>query len=384
MAVIFVAKAFQSVANEYFEGDGTSYTLGQISSGNCNFMSAVPSAKTNYVALNQAQWDNLGGCGRCLEVSCIDKRCKVQNKTAVVQVLDRCPECAFGALDLSPTVYKEITGMDPNRLRMRWKFVECPNPGTLQVCLKDGSNPNWMAVQPANGLVGVQSVTVNGATTSMLDGAYYYVSSKTGANLAAVEVSVTSIQGEKISGTYSLAAGKCTDTATQFGSSSVQRNPTLTSATPIQSITEPYDDIIGGESDSSFSSESSQITNTSTTDSTSQMEQTSPSSDTITQTINVLPSPSTNTPASPATNTPEAPHTISGETNATTTAPTNTLQDTGAALKDTGATPTDIIAVVLPAFDATDAPSKAPTKLGVATSKCRVKTGNNKSVFRRL
>ncbi|GMF31710.1 unnamed protein product [Phytophthora lilii] len=229
--------AFAAAADEYFEGDGTSYTLGQVSSGNCNFISAIPTASTNYVALNQAQWDSLGNCGRCIEVSCIDEQCTVQNKTAVVQVLDRCPECAHGALDLSPTVYKEITGLDPNRLTMRWRFVDCPDPGTVQVCLKEGSNSDWIAVQPTNGVVGVKSVTVNGGATTMLDGAYYYVSTSSGADLSAVKVAITSINGDVISGTYSLAAGKCTDTNKQFGSGSSSQSsttsaPAATTATP--------------------------------------------------------------------------------------------------------------------------------------------------------
>ncbi|KAJ8578728.1 hypothetical protein ON010_g480 [Phytophthora cinnamomi] len=220
-AALFSAVAtFAAAADEYFEGDGTSYTIGQVSSGNCNFMSAIPSASNNYVALNNAQWDNLGNCGRCIEVSCIDEKCTVKNKTAVVQVLDRCPKCAHGALDLSPTVYKEITGLDPDRLTVRWRFVDCPDPGTLQVCLMGGSDTDWVAVQPTNSVVGVKSVTVNGGATSMLGGAYYYVSTTSNTDLSAVKVAVTSINGEVISGLYSLTAGKCTDTKKQFASSS--------------------------------------------------------------------------------------------------------------------------------------------------------------------
>ncbi|KAL7687569.1 putative rlpA-like protein, double-psi beta-barrel [Plasmopara halstedii] len=242
IVLVSTISAIVTAADEYFEGDGTSYTLGQISSGNCNFMSAIPSASTNYVAINQAQWNNQRGCGRCLEVSCIDERCKVHNKTAIVQVLDRCPECAHGAVDLSPTVYKEITGMDPHRLKMRWHFVNCPNPGNVKVCLKEGSGSEWIAIQPTNGVVGVESVMINGATTTMLDGAYYYVLVTKKANLSAVKVSITSITGEKIDGTYSLKVGKCTDTMKQFktGSTTSQSpTPSTTRATPTATPTSP-------------------------------------------------------------------------------------------------------------------------------------------------
>uniref|UniRef100_A0AAV1V2G7 Expansin-like EG45 domain-containing protein n=1 Tax=Peronospora matthiolae TaxID=2874970 RepID=A0AAV1V2G7_9STRA len=238
VAALFGASAAIAAAgDEYFEGDGTSYTLGQVSSGNCNFMSALPTASTNYVALNQEQWNSLGNCGRCIEVSCIDDRCTAKNKTAIVQVLDRCPECKHGALDLSPTVYKEITGLDPHRLTVRWRFVDCPNPASVQVCLKEGSNANWMAVQPTNGLVGVKSVTVNGGVTTMLDGAYYYVSTTPNTDLSAVKVAITSVNGDVISDTYSLTAGKCTSTNQQFGSGNTLQTtsaPSPPSPTPLE------------------------------------------------------------------------------------------------------------------------------------------------------
>ncbi|CAH0493580.1 unnamed protein product [Peronospora farinosa] len=228
VAVLLGVAAADIVPDEYFEGDGTSYTLSEVSSGNCNFMSAIPTASTNFVALNEEQWNTLGNCGRCIEVSCIDVQCTVQNKTAVVQVLDRCPECAHGALDLSPTVFSDITGLGPNRLTVRWRFVDCPDAGNVQVCLKEGSSSSWIAVQPTNGLVGIQSVTLNGATTTMLDGAYFYVSTTAKADLSAVKVAITSVNGDVISGTYSLSVGKCTDTMQQFTSGSLSQTKTQT------------------------------------------------------------------------------------------------------------------------------------------------------------
>ncbi|KAG6611754.1 Expansin protein 5 [Phytophthora cinnamomi] len=73
-----------------------------VSDGNCNFMSAIPTASTNYAALDNDQWDDLANCGWCAEVSCVDDQCTDQSATAIVQILDRCPECSSGDLDLSP------------------------------------------------------------------------------------------------------------------------------------------------------------------------------------------------------------------------------------------------------------------------------------------
>ncbi|RLN95856.1 hypothetical protein BBJ28_00008384 [Nothophytophthora sp. Chile5] len=213
------ALAFTTVveAATYYEGDGTTYTLSAVGNGNCNFMSAMSNAPSNYAALNQAQWGSLTNCGRCAEVSCIDSKCTDKTKKAIVQIVDRCPECSYGDLDMSPSVFKTITGSSPSRYKIRWQFVDCPTPGTIKVCLKEGSNPWWVAVQPTNTLVGVKSVTVNGKATTMLDGAYYYlIQSSTEVNLSAVQVSVTSINGGVVKGTYALKVGQCTDTKQQF------------------------------------------------------------------------------------------------------------------------------------------------------------------------
>ncbi|ETN08025.1 hypothetical protein PPTG_12538 [Phytophthora nicotianae INRA-310] len=228
--------AFPTAA--YFEGDGTTYTLGGVSSGNCNLMSWNSIAATNYAALNNEQWNNLGNCGRCAQVSCIDEACEDQTATAIVQIVDRCPECKYGDLDLSPSVFRTITGSDPSRLSIRWQFVDCPNPETLKICLKTGSNGFWIAVQPTNAVIGVKSVSINGNTASMISGAYYYlITSSSEVDLTAVEVSVTSMDGQVIEGMYSLSAGQCTDTNLQFETTSA--TPATTNPTTAPSTSAP-------------------------------------------------------------------------------------------------------------------------------------------------
>ncbi|KAE8988747.1 hypothetical protein PR003_g22343 [Phytophthora rubi] len=372
-ALLVAAATLAAAADEYFEGDGTSYTLGQVSSGNCNFMSAIPSASTNYVALNQAQWESLGSCGRCIEVSCIDEQCTAKNKTAVVQVLDRCPECAHGALDLSPTVYKEITGLDPNRLTVRWRFVDCPDPGTLQVCLKEGSNPNWIAVQPTNGVVGVKSVTVNGAATKMLDGAYYYVATTSNADLSAVKVAVTSINGDVISGSYSLTAGKCTDTKKQFGSGDTTQQQSPATYTPASTTAAPKAATPAPEPATeapaattatpsttapttaptqTYSSNASNDGSSGETDLSSQADQSSQSNDSTQDEAS-----SAATTKAPIVTTPEA-----------------TPASTPATPASTPATPTSTPASTPAVPESTDAPTQSAD-----TSKCKVRTRRHRN-----
>ncbi|KAF1322090.1 Expansin protein 5, partial [Globisporangium splendens] len=221
-----------------FTGDGTAYTLGAVSQGNCNFMASAADAATNYAAINQAQWDNLKNCGRCAQVSCVDDACPDKSVSEIVHIVDRCPECKQGDLDLSPTVFKKITGSSPSRLKISWKFVDCPNPGKLQYCLKSGSNPYFVAIQPANAGSGIASMKINGQSTTMVDSAFYYVLQSTApVDLSAVKVSLTSTSGATVDETVSLSVGSCTAGKSQFGGSSGTPPATTPKATPAPAAT---------------------------------------------------------------------------------------------------------------------------------------------------
>ncbi|CAI5712978.1 unnamed protein product [Hyaloperonospora brassicae] len=211
-----------STTGTYFTGDGTAYTLGDTSSGNCNMMSALDFATTDYAALNNDQWNGLENCGRCAEVTCSDSRCADKTKSVVVQILDRCPECKHGDLDLSPSVFKTLTGSHPARYTLKWKFVDCPVAGNVKYCLKGGSSSFWMAIQPTNVATGITSLEIDGKATKMLDGAYYYLldgSGTTAGDLSNVTVSMTDLNGVSMVDTVSLSADSCTAGASQFPSS---------------------------------------------------------------------------------------------------------------------------------------------------------------------
>ncbi|DAZ96679.1 TPA: hypothetical protein N0F65_009146 [Lagenidium giganteum] len=195
LLMIVAAMAPLHVVAEIFSGEGTAYTLGKTSAGNCNFMNALPDADVNYAALNSDQWDGSINCGRCAQVWCDDSRCTSTAK-ATVQILDRCPECKKGDLDLSPSVFEKITGSSPARLNIKWQFVDCKVPGSVKYCLKGGSNGFWTAIQPTNVKSGVKSMTISGQSTTMVDSAYYYLldgKSAVETDLSTIKVTLTSI-----------------------------------------------------------------------------------------------------------------------------------------------------------------------------------------------
>lgn len=55
-------------------------------------------------------------CGKSIQIT-------YQGKTAVGRIEDKCPGCAAGDIDLSPALWKELTGMDPSlggRFKAEW------------------------------------------------------------------------------------------------------------------------------------------------------------------------------------------------------------------------------------------------------------------------
>ncbi len=212
----FTLLAIIAKTNAYFTGDGTAYTLGSIGSGNCNFMySGFTQASTNYAALNNEQWQELSHCGRCAAVKCIDSRCSNQ-ESVIVQILDRCPECKYGDLDLSPSVFKTITGSDPSRYKIQWDFVPCPITGNIKYCFHKGANNYWLAVQPTNFATGIHKMKINGIETTMMQQAYYYILNNGWVDTTQVSIELIDINGYVISEKISLVPGQCSDSNMGF------------------------------------------------------------------------------------------------------------------------------------------------------------------------
>ncbi|KAI7817053.1 RlpA-like double-psi beta-barrel-protein domain-containing protein-containing protein, partial [Gamsiella multidivaricata] len=56
-------------------------------------------------------------CGQCLQVA-------GPNGTVQVQIVDMCPGCKSGSVDLSPGAFAKIADLDAGRVRIRWQ--RCP------------------------------------------------------------------------------------------------------------------------------------------------------------------------------------------------------------------------------------------------------------------
>lgn len=73
-------------------------------------------------ALNKPQYGDLNKkskyCGKCAQI-------KGDRATVVVKIVDACPECKKGSLDLSKTAFKKTTNADGEAEDISWLWVSC-------------------------------------------------------------------------------------------------------------------------------------------------------------------------------------------------------------------------------------------------------------------
>jgi expansin (peptidoglycan-binding protein) len=121
-------------------GEATYYDFAD-GSGACMF---DPSPEDmNVAALNSEDWAGSAWCGACADVD-------GPNGSVRIRIVDLCPECPTGHLDLSPQAFEQIAELSAGRVPITWSFVSCDVSGPISYRYKDGANEWWTAVQVLN------------------------------------------------------------------------------------------------------------------------------------------------------------------------------------------------------------------------------------------
>jgi expansin (peptidoglycan-binding protein) len=128
-------------------GDGTYY--GADGSGNCSYEASPGDLMV--AAMNDPQYNNSGVCGMCVDVT--GPLGKI-----TVRIVDRCPECKTGDLDLSQQAFVRIADQAAGRVKISWVPVACAVQGPLAYRFKEGSSQYWLAVQVRNSRLPVSKV----------------------------------------------------------------------------------------------------------------------------------------------------------------------------------------------------------------------------------
>jgi expansin len=119
-------------ATYYSEADG---------GGNCSF---DPTPQDLMVgAMNHTDYANSAICGAYVELT-------GPNGTITIRIVDQCPECPAGDIDLSPSAFAKIAELVKGRVLISWRIVSPDISGPIRYQFKEGSSQWWTAVQIRN------------------------------------------------------------------------------------------------------------------------------------------------------------------------------------------------------------------------------------------
>lgn len=124
------AEVHKGVAT-YYAADG---------SGNCSYP-ATPDPLV--AAMNHSEYAASATCGACVRIVGPDGE-------ITVRIVDRCPECPVGHIDLSEGAFTMLAAKDLGKIDIDWQYVSCPVDGNISYHFKEGSNQWWTAVQVRN------------------------------------------------------------------------------------------------------------------------------------------------------------------------------------------------------------------------------------------
>ena len=135
-------------------GEATHYVL-QAGGGNCSYPG--PPASQLFVALSPAEYDSAAACGSYVRVTGPDG-------SVTAEVIDQCPPCQAGHVDLSEQAFARIAPLAAGLVRVTYRTVaDPPLPAPLSMLVKDGSSAYWLALLPIGAGNPVTSVRVSSA-----------------------------------------------------------------------------------------------------------------------------------------------------------------------------------------------------------------------------
>ena len=143
----------QDVAGEPSEDVGATPTksLGDMHSGEATFYRATGEGNCSFdasddlmvAAINTKDYATAAMCGAYIAVSGPDG-------TVTVRIVDRCPGCGQGGLDLSRQAFARIADPVAGRVPVTWQIVSGPTSGPIAYHYMDGTTRYWTAIQVRN------------------------------------------------------------------------------------------------------------------------------------------------------------------------------------------------------------------------------------------
>jgi expansin len=172
-------------------GTATHYVLTSLP--NCSYSS--PPANDLFVALPPSEYDGAAACGGYLTVTGPDG-------SVTVQVIDQCPDCAAGHIDLSEPAFAELAPLSAGLINVHYQYLADPRlPGPITMEVKSGSSQYWLALladNTGNPLASVQVETASGGWISLARASYNYWIAQSGAGAGPFTVRLTDTEGHQV------------------------------------------------------------------------------------------------------------------------------------------------------------------------------------------
>lgn len=169
-------------------GEATYYTFAS-GAGACMFDSTPNNLMIG--AMNQPDYQGSRICGECVRVT-------GPKGTITIRIVDLCPECPGGNIDLSPQAFSLIGDITLGHVPITWELVPCDVNGPILYHFKDGSNPWWTAVQIRNHrypVARLEYLTSQGVFKEVVRTEYNYFVEPAGMGVGPYTFRVTDIYG---------------------------------------------------------------------------------------------------------------------------------------------------------------------------------------------
>jgi len=101
-------------------GEATYFEPGLGACGDTHNSSQAIAAVSHYIYGDYANPNESQVCNKCVKV-------KSDHGSVICQVVDRCPTCEPGSLDLSPTAFQALGELATGRIAITWDWVPCSN-----------------------------------------------------------------------------------------------------------------------------------------------------------------------------------------------------------------------------------------------------------------
>jgi len=172
-------------------GEATYYDFAD-GSGNCSFPATPDDLRV--AAMNAVDYASSAACGACVAIT-------GPKGEVTARIVDQCPGCPEGDIDLSPEAFEQIADLSAGRVDIEWRYVPCAVQGPLVYHFKEGSNQWWTAVQIRNHRYAVAEVAyqnAEGAWVGVPRESYNYFVEAAGMGPGPYAFRVTDIYGQVV------------------------------------------------------------------------------------------------------------------------------------------------------------------------------------------